>query len=206
MAEFDHMVANPTALNPQPSRLMIPYNGIQMQAEWVSHTWAAWSTTFRIDFLHWISPSIHSFSNPQNSTYHPIQWLQWQFSIRSSQIQQLSILNPQSSRLMTHFNQLKMQSERVTHRWATWSNRPPTLTPSIYSFPLIKTHKLQLQHITDSPVLQSTTENFHKTENFRLDQTRTKIRKQEMYYSLGALRITSHHINRRVLTPELTKH
>ena len=31
MAEFDHMVANPTALNPQPSRLMIPYNGIQMQ-------------------------------------------------------------------------------------------------------------------------------------------------------------------------------
>ena len=57
-----------------------------------------------------------------------------------------------------------------------------------------------------SPVLQSTTENFHKTENFRLDQTRTKIRKQEMYYSLGAQRITSHHINRRVLTPEPTKH
>ena len=133
MEKFDQIIANPTALNPQPSRLMIPFSGIQMQSEWVSHKWADWSTRFPIDFLH-SHCSIYSFllkSTKLNISPIPVDSMAQFDQIISNP----TALNPQSSRLLIPFNQLKMQSEWVTHKWATWSNRSPTLNlPSSHSF------------------------------------------------------------------------
>ena len=159
----------------------------------VSHRWADWSSKFPIDFLHshW---SIYSVLLKIHKTQHITHFSGSNGTIRSdhhkSNTSQSSILNPPGCWYLSINSECRQSGSPTNEQhdqidflhWNLPSTHPFSSKTTNFNFS--KTHH-------KFPVLQSTTETFHKTDNFGLDQTRNQNREANQKCTAPQLHITS---------------